>query len=224
MPGCGNKIGPYDCCTIVTGDAKELALAIPDESVDLIFTDPVYDRIEDYRWLAETAMRVLRQDRACLTFCGIGYLPATMNALISGGLSYRWRLLVRPVYAKEFHGRLCVMTQECLWYEKGRSSLRQSQFEFQYSTHKGFHDVDGSNWGKGIDALLSWLEAFSSPQAVVFDPFCGGGTTPAICKMRGRHYLAFEILPDVAEQARRRVRDTQPPLFVIEPEQTKMEF
>jgi len=21
--GCGNKIGPYDCCTIVTGDAKE---------------------------------------------------------------------------------------------------------------------------------------------------------------------------------------------------------
>ena len=39
---------------IYTGDARELAEAIPDESVDLIFTDPVYDRIDDYRWLAES--------------------------------------------------------------------------------------------------------------------------------------------------------------------------
>ena len=29
---------------IYTGDAWELARAIPDESVDLIFTDPVYDQ------------------------------------------------------------------------------------------------------------------------------------------------------------------------------------
>ena len=37
-------LGPYDLNTIITGDARELAKAIPDESVDLIFTDPVYDR------------------------------------------------------------------------------------------------------------------------------------------------------------------------------------
>lgn len=49
-------LGPNDTPEngIYTGDARELAKAIPDESVDLIFTDPVYDRIEDYRWLAET--------------------------------------------------------------------------------------------------------------------------------------------------------------------------
>lgn len=34
---------------IVTGDARELAKRIPDESVDLIFTDPIYDCIDDYR-------------------------------------------------------------------------------------------------------------------------------------------------------------------------------
>jgi len=38
----------------------------------------------------------------------------------------------------------------------------------------------------------------------------------------GMHYLAFEIEPDVAERARERVRNTQPPLFVMEPEQTEM--
>ena len=47
-----DMIGPYELDRIITGDARELAKAIPDESVDLIFTDPVYDRIDDYRWLA----------------------------------------------------------------------------------------------------------------------------------------------------------------------------
>jgi len=51
---------------IVTGDARVLAERIPDESIDLIFTDPVYQNIDDYRWLAETAARVLKLDRACL--------------------------------------------------------------------------------------------------------------------------------------------------------------
>jgi DNA modification methylase len=48
-------LGPYklgfnsdENVGIYTGDARELSRAIPDESVDLIFTDPVYDRIEDY--------------------------------------------------------------------------------------------------------------------------------------------------------------------------------
>ena len=51
---------------IVTGDARVLAERIPDESIDLIFTDPVYDRIDDYRWLAETAARVLRNNGSLL--------------------------------------------------------------------------------------------------------------------------------------------------------------
>ncbi|MBU1621856.1 MAG: hypothetical protein KJ604_20565, partial [Gammaproteobacteria bacterium] len=64
-------LGPNDTPEngIYTGDARELAEAIPDESVDLIFTDPVYDRIDDYRWLAEAVARVLKQDRACLVWC-----------------------------------------------------------------------------------------------------------------------------------------------------------
>jgi len=204
---------------IYTGDAKLLSKAIPDNSVDLIFTDPIYDRIDDYRWLAETAARVLKIDSACLAFCGIGYLPETLAAMYTERLSYRWRLLIRPVYAKEFHGRLCVMTQECLWYEKGRSRLRQTLFDYNYSTHKGFHDVNGANWGKGLDTLLRYVAAFTDGDTIVLDPFTGGGTVPAVCKMLGRRYLAFEILPDVAETARERVRMTQMPLFVLEHEQ-----
>jgi len=192
------------------------------KSIDLILTDPVYQHADDYRWLAETAARVLKPDSACLAFCGIGYLPETLAAMQVNGLSYRWRLIIRTVYAKEFHGRLCVMTQECLWYEKGRSRLRQSLFEWNNSTHKGFYDVGGANWGKGFDVLLRYVETFTEPGAIVFDPFAGGGTTPAVCKVLGREYLAFEIIPSKAEIARKRVCAVQMPLFVLGPEQRGM--
>ena len=58
---------------------------------------------------------------------------------------------------------------------------------------------------------------------LTLDFFCGGGTIPVAAKMLGRHFLAFEILPEVAEQARKRVRDAQIPLFTLEgPEQLEM--
>ena len=54
------RLGPNDTPEngIYCGDARELAQAIPDESVYLVFTDPVYNRVDDYRWLAETGARV----------------------------------------------------------------------------------------------------------------------------------------------------------------------
>jgi len=75
------KLGPYDLNTIVTGDARQLAEAIPDESVDLVFTDPVYDRIDDYRWLAETAARVLKVDGHLLTWQNVRYWYAAATQL-----------------------------------------------------------------------------------------------------------------------------------------------
>ena len=207
---------------ITTGDARELTKLIPDESIDLIFTDPVYDRIEDYEWLAKEAYRILKPDRACLVWCGIGYLPETLDAMRTSELTYRWRLITRPVYSKEFHGRLCVMTQECLWFEKGTSKLRQSLFDFNYSTKKGSYKVNGSNWGKGTDTPIRYVLALSDKNQLIFDPFSGSGTTPAVCKILDRDCIAFEIDPETANLARERVLNTQPPLFVLEPEQLEL--
>jgi len=61
-----------------------------------------------------------------------------------------------------------------------------------------------------------------TPGDIVVDPFVGSGSVAMAAKMLGRRYLAFEIDPDMAETARERVRNTQPPLFVLEPEQQEM--
>jgi DNA modification methylase len=215
-------LGPFRLDAIYQGDARKLAKYIPDESVDLIFTDPVYDRIDDYRWLAETAARVLKPNRACLAFCAIGSIPETHDALRAGGLFYRWRLVVRPVNSKEFNGRLMITSQECLWYEKGKSPIHKSLFDVQMSTIKGHYEFGGSNWGKGIDALARFVDALTRPGNLVLDTFGGSGSIAAVCRILGRRYLAFEIDHQTCLDARQRVALTQPPLFTLEPEQLSL--
>jgi predicted methyltransferase len=38
-----SRLGPYELDSIVTGDARELARVLPDESVDMVLTDPALD-------------------------------------------------------------------------------------------------------------------------------------------------------------------------------------
>lgn len=44
---------------------------------------------------------------------------------------------------------------------------------------------------------------------VVLDPFLGSGTTAAVAKRMGRHYIGFEINPTYCEIARQRVREVE---------------
>ena len=69
---------------------------------------------------------------------------------------------------------------------------------------------------------IKYIDKFTDVCDVVLDPFCGGGSTIEACTLLNRNYIAFEIDPDTAEMARERVLNTQPPLFVPEPEQMEM--
>lgn len=205
---------------IYTGDARELARAIPDESVDLIFTDPVYQNIEDYRWLAETAVRALKPDSACLAFYGIGWTEQTFRALREGGRPVTWLMPVyQPGQTQRIHPRCFNHWYGLLWIG---GHPRRTFVDVQVSK---MSTLNGSHkWRKNPAVLAAYIRAFSDSGHVVLDPFTGGGTVPAVCKMLGRRWLAFEIDPDTAERARERVRNTQPPLFVMEPEQMGMEL
>lgn len=215
-----DTLGLYKLDTIVTGDARKLSKAIPDASIDLIFTDPVYDRIDDYRWLAETAARVLKPNSACLVWCGIQWLGQTISAM-NEAMEYRWTFgAVRPkgfpsgrFFQKGFSNWQC-----CLWYQKGISSPVLTISDITFSDNGGLM-MYHADWAKNVAPFIHWLGRFVNDGAIVFDPFTGGGTVPAVCKMLGRRYLAFEIDATVAERARERVRNTQPPLFVDMPQQ-----
>jgi len=212
------KIGPYDLNTIVTGDARELAEAIPDESVDLVFTDPVYDRIDDYRWLAETAARVLRPDRFCLIYYGVGYLPETAAAM-SEFLTYEWaHVSYMPTINRRGAYKTFSNYSGFLRYMKGRAIPQKHIRDLYVSTYRSSNS--GHKWTKHAGLIGHHIMALAPPMgAVIFDPFTGSGTVPAVCKMLQRDYIAFEIDPDTAAMARQRVAETQPPLPIVMAEQ-----
>lgn len=219
-------LGPNDTPEngIYTGDARELAQAIPDESVDLIFTDPVYQNIDDYYWLAETAARVLKPVSSCLVFCGNAYKFDAMKALADGGLAYRWDFATFLVGlgATYWHGKVGVKWTSCLWYEKEHFIPYRSFLDAGALPRGMINSYEwiptGHRWHKS-SRMFQRLNAFCKPDGLVLDPFTGGGTVPAVCKMLSRRYLAFEIEPEIAELARKRVRMTQPPLFTLQPQQ-----
>lgn len=215
------KLGPYELNQIYTGDARVLAENIPDNSIDLIFTDPPYPKeyLYLYKWLAGEAARILKPGGSCLAYTALISMDQIMT-WFSASLNYYWvncyyNLSVTQV-ANYWPKKLRIRWKPIIWYVKGEriaSAFVETGLSGAISD-KRFH-----RWGQTAYPALYWIEQLTDTNAIIWEPFTGGGTVPAVCKMLGRNYLAFEIDPDTAELARERVRNTQPPLFVPKPEQ-----
>jgi len=215
-------LGPNDTPEngIYTGDARELAKAIPDESVDLIFTDPPYARefLWAWEWLGQEASRILKEGSLLVAMSGQLFLPKVYAAL-ELYLNYHWTYILETSSPScvIWPRRLATAWKPVIAYSKGvyRGPFLGSDVFHSMMSDKRFHV-----WGQSISSNMAFLSRLNG--IICLDPLCGGGTVPAVCKMLGRKYLAFEIDPDVAETARERVRNTQMPLFVLEPEQIEM--
>lgn len=214
------KLGPYELNSIVTGDAKELSKFIPDESIDLIFTDPVYSNIEDYEWLAETAARVLKPRKSVLCYIAHHREAEIMCVMVP-------HLKQAPVLQDQIYtqtpGRLFSHSLQCnlmpvVWFSKGLPDNKWMYIEVSNQMRgKRQH-----KWHKNVAAIKYRILKFTNEQEIVFDPFCGGGTIPEATNLLNRQYLAFEINPETADLARQRVANTQAPLPLVYPQQLEI--
>jgi len=209
---------------IVTGDARELSKRIPDNSIDLIFSDPPYPKkyLGLYDWVAKEAARVLTPTGFMLIYAGV-YWKSEVMKRIADHMEYYFDFVVvntgnSPImwqrkiisryksilaYTKHGSGALPRTNVISLWNGSGRD--------------KRYH-----TWGQDESSARYYIDCFSSVSDIIYDPFAGGGTTPAICKMLNRNYISLEIDPAAAEIARKRVRETQLPLFTPQLEQIEM--
>lgn len=207
---------------IYTGDARELSLLLPDESGDLIFTDPVYEQVDDYAWLAETAARILKPDTACLAWGMTPLLPEYLRAMVPP-LQWAWLMHWRR-YGPCYPGRpgICVLT-ECMWLEKGHSRTYRKIADCKDAPQARSRRNSQHQWSKPEIVLLTWLEAFTKPGDVVIDFFAGDAPIPSVVKQLGdRYWLAFEIDARVADSGRLRVQNTQTSCFQSDPRQAKL--
>jgi SAM-dependent methyltransferase len=188
------------------GDAREVARGIADASVDLCFCDPVYERLEDYRWLAEECRRVLRPGGNLLVWQGVKWLPETLPAL-SGHLTYRWTLGLSHLNAcvGTIKGDVYSHWTPLLWFAANGGRPRRRVRDFVDVPLSG---GAAHQWQKSAPAVLGWVDAFTSVGDTVWDPFTGGATVPSVCLQLGRRCIASEIDPETAARARDRLRNT----------------
>jgi len=224
----GETLGPYPLNSIITGDARQLAPAIPDNSVDLIFTDPPYGKkyLLLYSWLAEFAHRVLKPNGFCLAMCGGLYLNQVLRSM-DCHLDFFWLYDIRLIgwaasliwpYGNQ-RVNIISRVRRVVAYCKGAGLPRTSTLTLfdGKGADKRYHA-----WGQDETSTRYYVDCFSDVGDLVVDPFCGGGTTPAMCRVLRRSYVAFEIDSEVAEIAQKRVCEIQPLLFLPPTEQLQI--
>lgn len=206
-------LGPNDTPEngIYTGDARELVKAIPDESIDLIFTDPPYLKkyLYLYKWLGEQK-RIVKPSGFMMSYCG-GYWKPNIMKQFEIGFDYFWdyTLGMPGDNSLIWPRRTIARAKSILCYRprggKGMPRYNVLDLWIGSAQDKRFH-----SWQQEESAARYYIESFTSTDDIVFDPFAGSGTTLAMASITGRRYLAFEIDPDVAGIARNRVLNTQP--------------
>jgi hypothetical protein len=183
------------------GDFRKIGDKIPDASVDLIFTDPPYDRkaIELFDGLGEFAARVLRPGGSLIAYIGQIQLPDAV-ADLSKHLRYWWTCSCYhsgPSLLRMNEYGIVNGWKPMLWFV---NETRGDKTTFINDVATGSREKSHHEWQQSESEARYFIELLTDKDGFVVDPFCGGGTTPAACIGLGRKWAAFEI--DEANMAR----------------------
>jgi len=175
------------------GDFRKIGDKIPDASVDLIFTDPPYDRkaIELYDGLGEFAARVLRPGGSLVAYVGHIQLPDALTDL-SKHLRYWWTCGCFHSEAKARMTEYGIVAgwKPIVWFVK---ETRGDKHTFVTDVVTGAREKSHHDWQQAVSEATHFIDLLTQPDDFVVDPFCGGGTTPVACIKSGRKWACFEI-------------------------------
>lgn len=190
------------------GDFRKIGDKIPDASVDLIFTDPPYDRkaIKLYDGLGEFAARVLRPGGSLIAYIGQIQLPDAV-ADLSKHLRYWWTCSCYhsgPTLLRMNEYGIVNGWKPMLWFVK---ETRGDKNTFINDVATGTREKSHHEWQQSEAEARYFIELLTEPDGFVVDPFCGGGTTPAACIGLGRRWAAFEIDEANMSRASQRINE-----------------
>ena len=201
----GKKLIPDS--SLLVGDFRELGTAIPDNTVDLIFTDPPYarDNIDYYDDLAALAARVLVPGGSCITYFGQQMLPDVIEKM-KHHLRFWWTLacIHSGPTAKLPGAGIYVSWKPMIWFVKGKE--RQIRVCVEDSVVSKY-EKEAHDWQQGLPEAKYYIEHLTPEKGLVLDPFCGGGTTCIAAKSLGRQYLAFDTDEEAMDITRGRLEE-----------------
>jgi 16S rRNA G966 N2-methylase RsmD len=214
----GGEIAPG--IALHVGDFRELSLVIPDASVELIFTDPPYDResIPLYGTAAKEAARILKPGGSMITYCGhfaidevIPLMKEHLKYYCIGADVHTGQLARLNEYG------IIVGSKPLLWFVKEYRGDRQT---FVNNTVISRPEKDTHDWQQPVVTAEHFIKHLTSEGGTVVDFFVGGGTTLVAAKRLGRRAIGFEIDPETAAKAKERLEAEEAPIAPADAEAT----
>jgi len=181
---------------VILGDCFEVIKNFPDNSIDLIFTDPPYLKkyLPLYKRMAEEFPRIMKDGASLVTIVGHYAIPYVLE-VFKNKLKYRWILCLNQFDGK--HARMAmgieVMWKPMLWFVKrayphGRGFLRDGiKITGTAGQTKHHH-----KWEQDISWCEYYVKRLCPENGVVLDPFCGSGTVGVACQKLGRRFILID--------------------------------
>lgn len=218
--------------TYKIGDCLELMKELPDNSIDLVITDPPYG-IGIAEWdifepkILEECLRVLKPGHAIFMY-----------------FSQRRIAYVQPIFEKYFNLKNIIVERKknmvCTTWDKntlqiqwepiffgmkeGDVYIEVNKRKFVIGLHGDYIEatVPQSNFNglskkehkcqKDIDVFKTLIRLQSNECDLVLDPYLGSGTTLRACRETNRNGTGFEINPDYEPIIRKRLMADTPSL------------
>jgi DNA methylase len=188
------------------GDFRELSPeVIADESVELVFTDPPYDRdsVPLYGAAAAEAARILKPGGSMLIYSGHVNLLTVLNAMAEH-LDYYWHCVTLHPGKNNQIIRYGIESgfKPILWFVKQHRGDVQT---FVHDVVTGERQKDVHEWQQHIEDAEYYIDKLVSENGTVVDFCVGGGTTFVAAKKLGRQWIGFEIDKETAKAASQRL-------------------
>lgn len=231
-----------DYNNIYLGDAYKLIKEIPDNSIDLIVTDPPYDfdtkhgfspyltgikffdDIKDNKINQSIDMSILDD---FMRICKIPNIyiwcnrPQILNYLKyfveNHDCKYEIIIWNKTNVPPMCNGHYLVDKEYCLYFYKGIKL--NTSYDTAMTVYRSSMNVEDKKYYhhptiKPESIIKNMILNSSNENDIVFDPFSGSGTTCKVAKDLNRRYIGFEINEKYYEISKRRLKeDTQMSLF-----------
>jgi len=190
--------------SVIHADCLDVLPEIPDESIDLVVTDPPY--LVNYRprdgrkctgdntdyWLRPAFRElylVLKPDSFCATFYGWPWIDRFMTVWKESGFRpvshLTWVKLhcSREGYTRSFHEVGFLLAKD-----RPPKPIEPLQDVMPWEYTGNLHHTNE----KPVIAIQPLIQTFSKPGDIILDPFAGSGTTGVAAKHKERRFILIE--------------------------------
>jgi len=198
-----------DTNKIIHGDCIQVMKEFPNNSFDLIITDPPYGDNAVYGFYDKTiknnenplincqalveCYRVLRRNRSLYLFTNWKHYPFLTEFIIRY-TKFKIRHLI--VWKKHNFGLGWAFRHQyelVLVLEKGKAKYNLTNFsDVQTASHIN-HSKNTHPHEKPVDLIMKMIEHSSKEGDLVLDPFCGSGAVCVGCQNLGRRWVGVEL-------------------------------